>query len=263
MSAWNKVKKFIIGGAIASLGIGGVTAVSAVKDKQKAETWEKKHPDADSIYVNTDDGQFYAEKKADTSTLKKLRIEEMKLEKQKQNLIISANEMLAQAIKNKDFKGVERAINKGANVSGKHLLQMVKDPSEEAYQIARYFIKIDVDTHFADKNGATARDYAATMNNIRGETLKREIDEKQKYYHESFKPIVTPEMMEIDKKLEIISQNIENAYGYKEQLDTNKDLPYFQYEKNDGKRIIETGSGEDCRGVFASFVSNARQKDKI
>ena len=41
----------------------------------------KNHPDADSIYVNTDDGQFYAEKKADTSTLNKLKIEAMKLEK--------------------------------------------------------------------------------------------------------------------------------------------------------------------------------------
>ena len=33
MSAWNKIKNFLIGDAIATLGIGSVTAVSAIKNK--------------------------------------------------------------------------------------------------------------------------------------------------------------------------------------------------------------------------------------
>ena len=101
----------------------------------------KNHPNADSIYVNIDDGQFYAEKKADTSTLNKLKIEAVKLEKQKQNLIISANKMFTQALKNKDFKGVEKAICMDANVSGKNLLQMVKDPSEKHIKLQDILLK--------------------------------------------------------------------------------------------------------------------------
>ncbi len=71
----------------------------------------------------------------------------------------------------------------------------------------------------------------AAMNNVRGETLKREIEEKQEYNHESFKPIVTPEMLKTDKKSEKILQSMEDAYEYKGRLDTSKDIPYFQYEK--------------------------------
>ena len=69
------------------------------------------------------------------------------------------------------------------------------------------------------------------MNNVRGETLKREIDEKQEYNHKSFKPIVTPEMLETDKKLEKISQSMEDAYEYKKRLDTSKDIPYLNTKK--------------------------------
>ena len=68
-------------------------------------------------------------------------------------------------------------------------------------------------------------------------------------------------MLETDKKLEKISQSMEDAYEYKERFDTSKDIPYFQYEKNDGKHIIESGFGNYRGGASVSYVSNTRQID--
>lgn len=242
MNIGKKTKAFIIG-AIATLGIGGVTAVSVNKqnkqneiDNQKdKETWQKINADADSIVANPQDGHFYAEKKADTVALAKLEAQKAELEAQKQKMLDEADAMYKKAIKNKDYKAMEAAIYKGAIISGEDLLKMLQDPSDQAYYIARYLIKIGVDTRAKDKYGSTAIDYASAMHSVKGETLKREIKESSKDHKKPFRPATPPEIMQIDKTLDEISENMKKAEGYTMQLDVNDGKQSLQYYINDGK----------------------------
>lgn len=184
-----KLKAFIIG-AIATLGIGVVHTAKVAEKEKQAKEWKTINSDADSIYIDTDEGKFYAEKKLskeDKQEIKKLQAVKDSLLERRAKIIEQAGKDFTKALNNRDVEGMKKAIaNKAENINAPNqkgqtpLMQLLEDiESSKSYICARELIP-HADLGAKDHNGATVADYAAIINNLKGQVIQREIDaEKQ------------------------------------------------------------------------------------
>jgi len=187
-------KTFVLAGGIAVLAGGsyqGIKLVQENSEKEKSAKMEQKWRDinsgADSLSVDMENKTFYAMKKVDEKKVAELKAKKAEFEQQKQEIIQKANKAFTKALQSRNVDAMKAAVEMGAdninkpNAKGQTpLVQMIKEAEAvKAFQAARYLISINVDVNVKDKDGATAMDYAATMNSLKGQTLQREIAEKK------------------------------------------------------------------------------------
>ena len=184
-----KLKAFIVG-VIATLGIGTVHSVKVAEKEKQAKEWKAINADADSIFIDTDNSKFYAEKKLsekDKQEIKKLQAVKDSLLEKRAEIIKQAGKDFTKALNNRDVNAMKKAIeNKAENINTPNkkgqtpLMQLLEDVgSSKSYICARALIPY-ADLGAKDNDGATVEDYAATIKTLKGQVIQREINsEKQ------------------------------------------------------------------------------------
>lgn len=184
-----KLKAFIVG-VIATLGIGTVHSVKVAEEEKQAKEWKAINVDADSIFIDTDNSKFYAEKKLsekDKQEIKKLQAVKDSLLEKRAEIIKQAGKDFTKALNNRDVNAMKKAIeNKAENINTPNkkgqtpLMQLLEDVgSSKSYICARALIPY-ADLGAKDNDGATVEDYAATIKTLKGQVIQREINsEKQ------------------------------------------------------------------------------------
>lgn len=181
----NRAKALLIGVA-ALAGVGGTVHVAKQERKEKSvKEWKAMAADADSVSVDAKAGHFYAVKQLDQDALDAANAKKAALLAKKQEIIAKANEDFNRAFKSMDIDGMEKAIKAGAdnvnqkNSKGQTPLMQALEKSESAtmYRAARMLVKYS-DINEKDNDGATASDYAAVINTVKGEVLKKDLKER-------------------------------------------------------------------------------------
>ncbi len=183
---YDKLKAFLVGFAVTLLGGGTAATVKTVENEKAVKEWKKINEGADSLSVDVEKGHFYAMKKLDQKALIAATAKKEALTAKKQEIVDKATKDFVQAFKNLDANGIKKAIDDGANIDtqdseGKTpLMRLLEQPeSAKAYICTRLMIQHS-DMNIRDKDGASAAEYAAAINSVKGEVLRKEIAQRKK-----------------------------------------------------------------------------------